>query len=162
LCDEFLRGALETGNEVEKVFVNDKDIKYCKACEICYSGKAPCIHGDDMGPILEKMLAADVIVMATPVYFYAMNGQMKTLIDRTIGRFLEARDKEFYFILAAHDDRKDSMERVLESFRGYLACLKGAKEMGVVYGLGVFHVGDIHGSPAMEEAYEMGKSIAPS
>ena len=159
LCDRFQQGALDAGNTAEKVFICDYTINYCLACGVCYGNKAPCVHKDDMTSIIEKMLVADVIVMSTPVYFYAMSGQLKTMIDRTIGRFMEFRNKEMYFILAAHSENMKSMERVLEGFRGYLACLPDPIEKGVLYGLGVFNEGDILKHTAMQEAYDMGKSI---
>ncbi|MDR0310923.1 MAG: flavodoxin family protein [Acidobacteriota bacterium] len=159
LCDQFLLGAADAGNEAEKIFIRDKNIKYCLACGTCYAKKEACVHHDDMTGIIEKMINADVIVMATPAYFYAMSGQMKVLIDRTIARFLEIRDKDMYFILTAHNDEKASAERVMEGFKGYMACLPGAKEKGVVYGLGVFDAGEIKTHPAMQEAYETGKSV---
>ncbi len=105
------------------------------------------------------MIAVDVIVMATPVYFYTMNGQMKTLIDRTCSRYTEINDKEFYFIVAAADDNGQAMERTLEGFRGFTSCLEGAKEIGIIYGTGAWNIGDIKGSKAMEQAYEMGKAV---
>jgi len=159
LCDQCLLGASEAGNEAEKIFVNEKSIAYCDACATCYSKKMPCVKSDDMTEIIEKMMAADVIVMGTPVYFYSMSGQMKVLIDRTISDFLKIRDKEIYIILAAHSTDKVAMEKVLAGFRGYMACLPGAKESGIVYGLGVFDAGEIKESPAMGEAFEMGKSV---
>ena len=112
-----------------------------------------------MAEILEKMIAADVIVMATPVYFYTMNAQMKTLIDRTCSRYTEIRDKEFYFIVSAADSSKRAMERTLEGFRGFTSCLSGAKEKGIIYGTGAWNIGEIKGKPAMKEAYEMGKAV---
>jgi len=89
LCDQFLLGAEETGNQVEKIFVNDRTIAYCTGCGACFDRGNGCSQKDDMDEILDKMIAADVIVMATPVYFYTMNGQMKTLIDRTCSRYTE-------------------------------------------------------------------------
>lgn len=100
LCDEFLRGAQEAGHEVEKIFLKDKTIHYCTGCGVCNEGK-PCPQKDDAPEIVRKMVAADVIVLATPVYFYTMSAQMKTLIDRCCAGYLEIRDKEFYFIVAA-------------------------------------------------------------
>ena len=112
-----------------------------------------------MAEILDKMVSADVIVMATPIYFYTMNGQMKTLIDRTVPRYTEISNKDFYFIIAAADDNKANMQRALEGFRGFTEdCLDGAKEKGVVYGVGAWKAGEIKNSPAMQEAYEMGKN----
>lgn len=112
-----------------------------------------------MAGILEKMIAADVIVMATPVYFYTMCGQMKTLIDRTCARYTEIVDKEFYFLLTAADNNKEAMNRTIEEFRGFTYCLQGAKEKGIIYGTGAWNKGDINGSRAFEQAYEMGKAV---
>ena len=156
LCDEFIKGAKEAGNE--KIYLNDKHINFCKGCGVC-NNTHKCIQQDDMAEILDKMVNADVIVMATPIYFYAMNGQMKTLIDRTVPRYTEISNKDFYFILAAADDNKDNLARALEGFRGFIQdCLNGTKEKGIIYGTGAWKMGEIKGSPAMEEAYNMGKA----
>lgn len=101
LCDQFTKGAREAGHQPEKIFLRDKTINYCTGCGICFNGGKPCPQKDDMAEVLEKMIAADVIAMATPVYFYTMCGQMKTLIDRTCSRYSEIRNKEFYFIVTA-------------------------------------------------------------
>ena len=111
-----------------------------------------------MAEILEKMVSADVIVMATPVYFYTMNGQMKTLIDRTCPRYTEISNKEMYFIMTAAVEEKELLLRTLEGFRGFTSCLTGAQEKGSIFGTGAWNVGDIKGSAAMTEAYAMGKN----
>ena len=69
LCDEFMRGAQEAGNQVEKIFLKDKNINYCTGCSVCSMYGKPCPQKDDANEVVEKMIAADVIVMATPVYF---------------------------------------------------------------------------------------------
>jgi multimeric flavodoxin WrbA len=159
LCDQFMMGAKEAGNQVEKIFLRDKKIGHCVACATCPSNGGRCIQQDDMAEILDKMIHADVIVMATPVYFFSMNGQMKTLIDRTHPKYTELSNKEMYFIMTAAVGRKDLLERTLEGFRGFTSCLNGAKEKGVIYGTGAWNIGDIKRSPAMNEAYEMGKDV---
>ncbi|WP_306591294.1 flavodoxin family protein [Geothrix sp. 21YS21S-4] len=159
LSDRFLAGAREGGHAAEKVFLRDRAIGYCTGCGACSKGGKPCPQKDDMAEMLDQMVRADVIVMATPVYFYAMAGQMKTFIDRTCARYQELRDKEFYFILAAADGSRKAMHRTLEGFRGFTSCLDGARERGVVYGTGAWEVGDIKGAPAMKEAYQMGLSL---
>jgi len=111
-----------------------------------------------MAGILQKMISADVIVMATPVYFYTMCAQMKTLIDRTCCRYTEIRDKDFYFIITAADSNKSAMERTIEGFRAFTSCLDGAKEKGIVYGVGAWNIGDIQKSEAIRQSYEMGIS----
>ena len=140
LCDEFLRGATEAGNEAEKIFLRDKNINYCTGCSVCSMYGKPCPQKDDMSEIIEKMLVADVIVMATPVYFYTMSAQMKTLIDRCCARYTEIKNKEFFFIITAAEDDKEKMLRTVDT-------------------LGVWNIGEIKGNAAMQEAYEMGKNV---
>lgn len=158
LCQQFVLGAKEVGNEVEEICIRDKNINYCTGCGACYS-TGVCVQKDDMAEILDKMLEAHVIVMATPVYFYTMDGQMKTLIDRTVAKYTKISNKEFYFIVAAADTNKDEMERTIEGFRGFTYCLEGAVEKGIIYGTGAWQKGDIKGKKAMNEAYEMGKLV---
>ena len=136
LCDEFMRGAIESGNEVEKVFLRDKTIHYCTGCSTCSLHGKPCPQKDDAAEIIEKMVAADVIVMATPVYFYTMSAQMKTLIDRCCGLYTEMKNKEFYFIVTAAEDDRKLMERTVDTFQGFLDCLENPTIKGVVYGTG--------------------------
>ena len=124
LCDEFMRGAIESGNEAEKVFLRDKTIHYCTGCSTCSLHEKPCPQKDDAAEIIEKMVAADVIVMATPVYFYTMSAQMKTLIDRCCGLYTEMKNKEFYFIVTAAEDDRKLMERTVDTFQGFLDCLE--------------------------------------
>lgn len=159
LCDQFILGAREAGHRAEKVFLRDKKINYCIGCEACQGNGGACVQKDDMAEIMAKMLAADVIVMATPVYFYTMAAQMKTLIDRTVCRYTDLRDKELYFIATAANDSQPAMERTIEGFRGFTSCLSGAKEMGIIYGTGAWKAGEIKGHPAMKQAYELGKSL---
>lgn len=159
LCDRFAEGAREAGHEVEKLFLGDLNIACCTGCGACYNGEHPCAQRDDAAMVLEKMVAADVIVMASPVYFYTVCAQMKRLIDRCCARYLEMTDKEFYFILTAAEQDVKMMERTVECFRGFLDCLENPKERGVVYGVGAWKKGEIEGMPAMREAWEMGRGV---
>lgn len=159
LCDQFMLGAEEAGNQAEKIFLRDKEINYCVACDTCKRNGDICNQDDDMAEVLDKMIAADVIVMATPVYFYTMNAQMKTLIERTYSRYMEIRNKDFYFILTAAVTRKQALERTIEGFRGFTSVLSGPNEKGIIYGTGAWNIGDIKDSNAMNEAYEMGRTV---
>lgn len=159
LCDEFLRGAQEAGNQVEKIFLRSKKIAPCNACYFCKRSGGQCAIQDDMAEVLDKMQAADVIVMASPVYFYSIDAQMKAVIDRSVARWTDIPSKEFYYIMTAAEDSEDVMECTLECFRGFARCLNGAREMGVIYGKGVYEAGAIRGTPAMKEAYEMGIQV---
>jgi multimeric flavodoxin WrbA len=159
LCDQFLLGAEESGNDAEKIFLRSRKINHCLACGACQSNGGKCVQKDDMAEILDKMIAADVLAMATPVYFYSMNGQMKTLIDRTYARYTRIRDKDLYFIMTAAVTSKEALQRTLEGFRGFASCLGCAKEKGIIYGTGAWKAGDIKGSKAITQAYEMGKHV---
>ncbi|MGD0008196.1 MAG: flavodoxin family protein [Terriglobia bacterium] len=158
LCDRFMQGAKEAHHQVEKVVLAEKKINYCSGCYGC-GGNGECVQKDDMAHILDSMMAADVIVLATPVYFYTMCAQMKTVIDRTVARYTKIKNKDLYFIVTAAVSKKAALERTIEGFRGFTSCLPGAKEKGIVYGTGAWDVGDILGSPAMDQAYEMGKRL---
>lgn len=128
-------------------------------CGVCYNGQKPCPLKNDMPEILEKMITSDVIVMATPVYFYTMNAQLKTFIDRCCSRYTEITNKSFYFILTAADSSIPAMKRTVEGFRGFTSCLEGADEKGIIYGVGAWGMGDIKGTNAMQHAFDMGRKI---
>lgn len=157
LCEQFMSGAKESGNTVELIRISEKKIGYCTACYACkQTGK--CIHKDDMEEILGKMMNADVIVLSTPVYFYTMSGQMKTLIDRTLSRYREISNKDFYFIATAADGIA-TMKRTMDGLCGFTDCLPGSKVKGMIYGAGVWQKGEIEGNKAMDEAYKTGLNI---
>ena len=159
LCDQFTNGVQQAGLHVDNIFLKDKKINYCTGCGTCIDRGKSCSQKDDMAEVLDKMVEADVIVMATPVYFYTMCAQMKTLIDRTCARYTEIKNKEFYFIVTAADTNNRAMERTLEEFKGFTYCLEDAKEKGVIYGTGAWDKGEIKGKPAMEEAFKAGMSV---
>lgn len=158
LCDEFMKGALESGHKVEKIFVAEKNIGYCKACYAC-KNTGICAIKDDMAEVLNKMIEADVIVLSSPVYFYSISAQLKAVIDRSVARWLEFKNKEFYYIMTAAEDAPATMDCTLECFRGFATCLADSREMGVICAKGVYERGEINNTPFPKQAYEMGKSI---
>lgn len=154
LCDEFLKGAADAGHNVEKVFLNDLDIRFLRIKDD-YTDRNLGIN-DDAPKVVSKMIAADVIVMATPIYNDNMCGQMKTMLDRVFEREREVKNKEFYFIMTAGGS---NTECALLGFRNFIRYLPGSKEKGVIQGTGVHSKGSVKGKPVMKEAYEMGKNI---
>lgn len=157
LCDQFIKGAEEKGNITEKIYLKDKKIEFCDACYACRKTQK-CIKKDDMQEIIDKIIDADVIVLATPVYFYSMDGQMKTMIDRTLPCYMKIRDKEFYFIVTAAAD-KEYMKRTIDSLCGFTDCLPESRIQGVVYGSNAWEIGDIKKSESMNKAYEFGFNV---
>ena len=160
LCDKFAEGAVSAGNIVEKIFLKDKHINYCTGCGFCNTNDyTACSQKDDAAEILDKMVGVDVIVFGTPVYFYTMCGQMKTLIDRCCARYTHINGKEFYYIMTAADTSSDAMDRVIEEFRGLLCCLSDAVEKDMLVATRVWQKGDINGTPYLQAAYDMGKNV---
>lgn len=159
LCNQFMKGAQEAGHEVEKIWIQGKNIASCLACYYCKENAGECAIKDDMTEILNKMLTADVIVLSSPVYFYSISSQLKTVIDRTVARWLEFKNKEFYYIMTAAEDTKTVMDCTLACMRGLAECLEGSIEKGVIYGKGVYEKGEITDHPAMQQAYKMGRAV---
>lgn len=160
LCDEFLRGAKEAGNSVEKIFLRDKKINYCTGCGFCNTNdNTACSQKDEMTEILEKMLKANVIVFATPIYFYTICGQLKTLIDRCCAMYTRIVNKEFYYIMTAADVSQHAMDRAVIELQGFLYCLSGAEEKGIIRATGVWQKDEIKSTKYMQEAYQMGKNV---
>jgi len=158
LCNQFALGATEAGHSVQKVNVAQKSIGFCRGCYACEStGK--CVINDDMGELLQQIVDADVLVLASPVYFYSIDAQLKAVIDRTVARWLEVKNKEFYYIVTAADEELESAQTTIACFRGYADCVEGAVERGIIYGMGNHQLGEVKGKPVMTEAYQMGKNV---
>lgn len=145
-----MRGAEESGNRVEKSELRKK-YRVLQGLLLLQKQRRRVRYQRRHGRGSAKMIDADVIVLASPVYFYSIDAQLKAVIDRTVARWLEVKDKEFYYIMTAADDVKESMETTLACFRGYADCVEGAKECGVIYGTGVYEKGEIKNTPAMKK-----------
>lgn len=159
LCDEFIRGAKAAGHETEKIVLRDKKIGYCLGCEYCRQNEGVCVQKDDMAELLDKIQAADVVVMATPVYFYCVSAQLKILIDRVHARSKRLGGKEFYLLMTAATSQKEKMQITLDAVRGFVSCLPGSEVKGAVFGSDAWEAGKIKNTAAFAEAYEMGKNV---
>ncbi|MFR6399461.1 flavodoxin family protein [Ruminococcus sp.] len=137
----------------------EKKIGYCRGCYYCRKSGGVCFIQDDMAEILQKMIDADVIVLASPVYFYSIDAQLKALIDRTVARWLEVHDKEV--LLYCYHGRRGSIlcGHHFRLFPWLCRLRRGCQEMDTICGNGVYEKGEILGTPAMEEAYAMGKAV---
>ena len=160
LADAFANGARQAGNSVENISLHDKTICFCKGCLSCQKSQRCVIH-DDADTIAQKMRAADVLVFATPIYYYGMSGQMKTMLDR--GNPLYASDyafREVYLLAAAAEEEEHTMDGAVNGLRGWLACFPKARLAGTVFGGGVDVAGAIKEHPALQKAYDMGMAVS--
>lgn len=159
LADSFAKGAEEAGNQVERISLRDKKISFCKGCLACLkAGK--CIIRDDALEVAEKMHDVEVIAFATPIYYYEMSGQMKTMLDRANSLYgSDYRFGDIYLLSAAAEDKEDVDQRAVSGLEGWIACFERARLSGTVFAGGVDGTGEIEGHPALESAYEMGKAV---
>lgn len=157
LCEALKQGALEAGNSVEQIYLREKILKPCLACDVCRKTHR-CVLKDDMEEILEMMIGADVLVLTSPVYFYSINGLMKLLIDRCFSRYTEMVNKELVFALTAAD-AKEEVVRALEPFLGFAACLKNSVIHTTLIGDYCGKAGSIENHEVLKKAYLVGKTI---
>lgn len=159
LSDAFLKGATDGGNTVEKISLYDKTIGFCKGCLACQK-TGRCVIHDDANTIAQKMLSADVLIFATPIYYYEMSGQMKTLLDRANPLFSsDYAFRDIYFLSTAAEDEEGVDTRAISSLGGWIECFPKAHLKGTVFAGGVADVGEIDGHSALTKAYEMGKAV---
>ncbi len=159
LADAFADGADTAGNAVEKISLVGKQIGFCKGCLSCQNTQRCVIH-DDADTIVQKMLTADVLVFATPIYYYEMCGQMKTLLDRANPLYsAEYAFREVYFLSSAAESEPETDARAISGLQGWIDCFEKAHLAGKVFAGGVNAVGEIKGQAALQTAYEMGKSV---
>ena len=161
LTAEFSRGAKETGNQVTEFFLDEMNINGCKGC--FGGGKnpdSPCAQKDDMDKIYPVYKEADIVVLATPLYYWTISGQLKTAFDRL---FAVAEcdpdyrnpEKESVLIMAAEGYGFEESEYWYDHLEKHL----GWKSLGKVLCGGVMAVGDIKDKKELGDAYELGKSI---
>ncbi len=159
LAQSFAQGAIEEGNEVECVSLRDKTIQFCKGCLAC-TRTLRCVIKDDAPEIVDKMFRADVIVFATPIYYYEMSGQMKTLLDRANPLFnADYRFRDIYLLTAAAENEPYTPEGAEHGLNGWIACFEKVRLAGTVFAGGVTAPNEIAGHPALQEAHEAGRRV---
>lgn len=159
LADEFARGAADTGNEVELISLRGKDIRFCRGCLACQKTQK-CVIADDAPAIVAKMHDADVIVFATPIYYYEMSGQLKTLLDRANPLYTsDYCFRDIYMLTSAAEDEQTTPERAVMGLTGWIDCFEKSHLAGTVFAGGVNAPEEIKGHPALAEAYALGNKI---
>lgn len=159
LADKFIEGAVAAGNDVEKISLADKDIKFCKGCLACLKlGK--CVIKDDVNDLMQKVLNADVICWATPIYYYEMSGQMKTLIDRMNAMYsLDYKFRDVYMLTTAAENEVEVPKRAEAGLTGWIDCYPKSHLAGTLFCGGVDAPRTIEGNEKLQEAFELGKSV---
>ena len=159
MAHEFERGAKEKGYDVEFISLKDKNIAFCKGCMACQMLKR-CVIKDDAIAIADKMCESDIIVWVTPIYYYEMSGQMKTLIDRC--NSLYSRDykfKEVYLLAVAAENEEYVPEHAIGGVQGWIDCFEGVEFKKTLFIGGVNDPNEMKKDARLNEAYLLGKSI---
>ena len=160
LADKFIEGALVAGNEVEKITLGGKNIGFCKGCLACQKlGK--CVIDDDANAIMQKVLEAEVVCWATPIYYYEMSGQMKVLIDRMNAMYsLDYKFRDVYMLSTAAEDEPEVPKRAEAGLTGWIDCYPKSRLASTLFCGGVDAPRTIRGSVKLQEAYQLGKNIS--
>ncbi len=158
LCEQFKKGAEEKGHTVNLVGLMDLNIGFCRACDYCMKNDGVCILKDDMAELLQLFQQADVLVLATPVYFYGISAQMKTFIDRTYPIWQHLGKKEVYYIISAGLD-ENIINRSLGDLDGFIEHLQEYTIAGRLYATNVMDAGLVREQHIYQEAYDMGYSV---
>lgn len=158
LAQQFVRGAQEAGHQVELVSLQGKELHFCNGCMACLEAHR-CVIEDDANAIVEKMGAADVICFATPVYYYEMAGQMKTLLDRANSLYdSDYAFRDIYLLTASAEKEDSASDGPVHGLNGWIACFERARLAGVVRGGGANDPGEMS-QDKLDAAYQMGKSV---
>ncbi|MBO7467222.1 MAG: flavodoxin family protein [Bacteroidaceae bacterium] len=159
LADQFVEGAKAAGNEVEKISLVGKDIQFCEGCLGCHK-LGHCVINDDVNDIMAKVLKSDVVCWATPIYYYEMSGQMKTLIDRMNAMY--SQDYQFhdvYLLTTAAEDEETTPKRAETGLTGWIDCYPKSRLAGTLFCGGVNRAREIEGNSKLQEAFNLGKNV---
>ena len=159
LADAFAAGALSAGHHVEKISLKGKELLFCQGCLCCQTTQA-CVLKDDAASIIDKLCHADVVAFATPIYYYEMSGQMKTLLDRCNPLFSSDYAFRDVFLLATAAEEGDfAFEKAVTGLSGWIDCFERASFAGSAFAGGVTGPGEIEGHPVLQQAFELGAAI---
>ena len=159
LAAAFAKGAQEAGHQAETVYLREKQYSFCKGCFACLK-LGHCVIKDDAVEIAAKMHDADVLVFATPVYYYCVSGQLKTMLDRANPLFdTDYAFTKAYLLATAAEDEPETVEGTVKAVQGWVDCFPRCQLVETVFAGGVNEVGEIIGHPALDRAYQVGKEV---
>jgi multimeric flavodoxin WrbA len=160
LTESLVKGAQDAGHEVEHISLKGKELKFCIGCLVCQKTQK-CVLKDDAVWIVEKVKNADTLVFATPIYYYEMSGQMKTLLDRMNPLYSsDYRFRKVYILSTATEDESYVSEKAVSGLQGWVDCFEKAELAGALFCGGISNPGEASGKKdEQDEAYEFGKSL---
>ena len=160
LADKVFEGAKDAGHNVEVISLKDKTVGFCKGCLACQTTQK-CVIKDDAVEIAEKVKNSDTLVFTTPIYYYEMSGQMKTLLDRLNPLFpSDYKFRNVYMLSTAAEDEAFVPKKAVSGLNGWVDCYEKASFKGSLFCGGINDMGEAAGKEEEKhEAYEFGKSL---
>lgn len=160
LAEKLIEGARSAGHEVQCISLKGKTIRFCTGCLACQKTQK-CVQKDDAVAIAEAVRDAQTLVFVTPIYYYEMSGQMKTLLDRL--NPLYTTDYSFrnvYMLSTAAEDEPSVPERAEAGLQGWIDCFGKASFAGALFCGGINDTGEAKGrSGEQQEAFEFGRNL---
>lgn len=160
LAKECEKGARDAGHDVEFLSLRGKDIRFCIGCLSCQK-TGSCVRKDDVPEIMAKVKEAEVVVFATPIYYYEMSGQMKTLLDR-LNPLYDSNYcfRDIYMIATAAEDESTTVEKAYNGLQGWVDCFERAALKGYVFGGSINDAGEaVQHAEVMRQAYDLGRNV---
>ncbi len=161
LAEKVAEGAKAAGHEVEVISLKDKTINFCRGCLACQK-TFQCVTKDDAVEIAERVKEADTLVFATPIYYYEMSGQMKTLLDRLNPLYpSDYKFRNVYMLMTAAEDEAPVCEKAVSGLKGWIDCFGKAEFKGSLFCGGINDMGEAaEKNKELEEAHEFGEKLA--
>ena len=160
LAEELIRGTKDAGHEVEQISLKGKEIRFCIGCLSCQKTQK-CVLKDDAVRIAEKVKEAETLVFVTPIYYYEMSGQMKTLLDRMNPLYpSDYKFRKVYMLSVAAEDEDYVPEKAVSGLQGWVDCFEKAELAGTLFCGGISDPNEATGrSVELDEAYQFGKQL---
>ena len=160
LTERLIAGATDAGHEVEHISLKGKKLGFCTGCLACQKTRK-CVLNDDANIIAEKILSADTVVFVTPIYYYEMSGQMKTLLDRLNPLYpSDYRFRNVYMMSVAAEEDPHVPDRAVSGLRGWIECFEKASFAGSLFCGGINDPGEAAGrTDVQERAYDYGRGL---
>jgi len=160
LADKFIEGAKEASHTTYRFNAAFEDISPCRGCNHCMMGSHACVQKDSMNTLNAELIAADLVVFVTPLYYFGMSAQLKTVIDRFYANntHLQGSHKHTMLMATAYDTKEWTMSALVSHYQTIVKYLKW-NDVGMLLATGVWNRGDIERTHYPEQAYEMGRTI---
>ena len=158
LADKFIEGAQSKGHNVYRFNSAFEEINPCQGCNACHRN-GPCVYKDAIEQkLMPELLKADVIVLITPLYYYAMSAQLKTVVDRFYSHLRSFDGKKTLLMATAYNSAGWTFEALVDHYQSLAGYMKW-QDMGMVLGYGCGSRSNIERSEFPEQAFKLGQSI---